>query len=60
VDSATWLAQSARAEGSWWQLWSSWLAERSDPQWVDPPAIGSPAHDLHALYPAPGTYVHQH
>jgi poly[(R)-3-hydroxyalkanoate] polymerase subunit PhaC len=59
VDSATWLAHSQRAEGSWWELWSAWLAERSDQRRVAPPDIGAPARGLTALCAAPGTYVHQ-
>jgi poly[(R)-3-hydroxyalkanoate] polymerase subunit PhaC len=59
VDSATWLAHSQRAEGSWWELWSGWLAERSDQKRVTPPDIGAPARGLTALGAAPGTYVHQ-
>jgi polyhydroxyalkanoate synthase len=60
VDSATWLAHSTRAEGSWWELWSSWLADRSAPQQIDSPPIGAPSRGLISLCPAPGTYVHQH
>jgi polyhydroxyalkanoate synthase len=60
ADAVTWLARADRAEGSWWQAWSSWLAARSDPQRCQPPAMGSPAHGLKPLYPAPGIYVHQH
>jgi len=39
VDSVTWLARSAHAQGSWWQQWSLWLAEESDPRRVEPPAV---------------------
>jgi polyhydroxyalkanoate synthase len=60
VDSATWLAHAMRAEGSWWEQWSSWLAERSDAQRIEPPPIGSATRGLMSLCPAPGTYVHQH
>ena len=60
ADAQAWLAQAKRAEGSWWPQWSSWLAERSDPQRVDPPAMGAPEHNLAPLCHAPGTYVHQH
>jgi poly[(R)-3-hydroxyalkanoate] polymerase subunit PhaC len=60
VDSATWLSRAEREEGSWWPRWSSWLAERSDPQRVAPPAMGAPEQGLAPLCPAPGTYVHQH
>jgi polyhydroxyalkanoate synthase len=60
VDSATWLAHAVRAEGSWWEQWSSWLAERSDAQRIEPPPIGSATRGLMSLCRAPGTYVHQH
>jgi polyhydroxyalkanoate synthase len=60
VDSATWLSRAEREEGSWWPRWSSWLAERSDPQRVAPPAMGAPEQGLAPLCAAPGTYVHQH
>lgn len=60
IDSTTWLTKAARADGSWWEHWSPWLAERSNPQRIAPPAIGSPTHGLEPLCPAPGTYVHQH
>jgi poly[(R)-3-hydroxyalkanoate] polymerase subunit PhaC len=60
VDSATWLAHSEQADGSWWPHWSAWLAERSDAQRVAPPAMGAPDHGFAPLGAAPGTYVHQH
>ncbi|HUL90174.1 MAG TPA: alpha/beta fold hydrolase [Pseudolabrys sp.] len=59
VDSATWLARADRTNGSWWQQWSSWLDQRSDPKKVEPPTIGSPTAGLVPLCPAPGTYVYQ-
>jgi polyhydroxyalkanoate synthase len=60
VDASAWLARAERADGSWWQQWSSWLTERSDPQRSEPPPMGSPSHGLIPLCEAPGTYVHQH
>lgn len=60
VDAQTWLAQAERAEGSWWQAWSSWLAEHSNPQRREPPSMGSAPRGLAPLCPAPGNYVHQH
>jgi polyhydroxyalkanoate synthase len=59
VDSTTWLSHAARGEGSWWQHWVPWLAERSDGQRVAPPDIGAPERGLTALGAAPGTYVFQ-
>ncbi len=60
VDAATWLAQVERAEGSWWQAWSSWLTDHSDPHRCEPPSMGSPSRGFAPLYPAPGSFVHQH
>jgi polyhydroxyalkanoate synthase len=60
VDSVTWLAHSTRAEGSWWELWSSWLADRSESQQTEPPPMGAPSRGFLSLCSAPGTYVHQH
>jgi polyhydroxyalkanoate synthase len=59
VDSATWLSRAHRADGSWWEHWTEWLAERSDLQRVKPPAMGAAERGLPPLAPAPGTYVHQ-
>jgi polyhydroxyalkanoate synthase len=60
IDASAWLEHAERADGSWWLPWSSWLAERSDPQRSEPPPIGAPSHGLTPLCNAPGTYVHQH
>ena len=60
VDSDTWLARAARADGSWWPAWVSWLAARSAPERVEPPSAGAPSHGLVALCPAPGLYILQH
>ena len=60
VDSATWLAHAERADGSWWEHWAGWLAERSAPERVPPPEMGAAGRGLAPLCPAPGTYVLQH
>jgi polyhydroxyalkanoate synthase len=49
----TWLAESATHDGSWWPQWQQWLAARSSPQRVAPPALQADA----ALGAAPGSYV---
>ena len=59
VDSATWRAHAERADGSWWEQWQAWLAERSDAQRIPPPSMGAPEHGFPPLCAAPGTYVHQ-
>jgi polyhydroxyalkanoate synthase len=58
VDPATWAAHAPRFEGSWWPQWASWLAARSTPERVAPPAMGAPS--LPPLCAAPGIYVHGH
>jgi len=49
------VAQSKRAEASWWEQWAAWLAESSDAKRAAAPAIGTPALGLGPLGPAPGT-----
>jgi poly[(R)-3-hydroxyalkanoate] polymerase subunit PhaC len=51
ADPEEWLAAAERVDGSWWEDWTEWAAERSGPQ-VEPPTL--PPGE-----PAPGTYVHQ-
>ncbi len=50
-----WLAAAERHEGSWWEHWVRWLAERSGEQVAAPQAIGS--FRFPPKEPAPGTYV---
>jgi polyhydroxyalkanoate synthase subunit PhaC len=51
-----WLKAAERHEGSWWDHWIAWLAERSGEQSAAPKALGS------TRYPpkeqAPGTYIY--
>ncbi|GLK69254.1 PHA/PHB synthase family protein [Hansschlegelia plantiphila] len=54
-----WAAAAAAEEGSWWPVWSDWLAARSAPERVAPPGIGAPDLDYGALEDAPGSYVLQ-
>ena len=51
-----WKRAAVKHDGSWWNDWSSWLAERSGRK-VKPPGMGSNAHP--PLVDAPGTYVLQ-
>ncbi|WP_172330228.1 alpha/beta hydrolase [Mangrovicoccus sp. HB161399] len=46
----SWLNNADLREGSWWEAWASWLAERSG---APVPAPAAPK----SLGPAPGTYV---
>jgi polyhydroxyalkanoate synthase subunit PhaC len=57
VDPDTWATRAELRQGSWWLEWVQWLAEKSSPQKVRPPALGAPERGLPPLQPAPGTYV---
>jgi polyhydroxyalkanoate synthase subunit PhaC len=50
-----WLKSAERHEGSWWEHWVVWLAERSGEQIAAPQAIGSSRFP--PKEPAPGTYI---
>ena len=49
-----WRAQAEAHEGSWWEDWTRWLAERCGPL-GPPPALADERHPK--LADAPGTYV---
>ena len=49
-----WRAQAEARDGSWWEDWTQWLAERCGPL-GPPPALADEAHPK--LADAPGTYV---
>ena len=50
ADPGAWQAAAERVDGSWWENWAAWAAERSG-------QLGAPP-ELPAGEPAPGTYVH--
>ncbi len=54
-DARTWLASTEQHPGSWWQDYTTWLAEHSGDERAAPKEPGSPDHP--ALITAPGTYV---
>jgi polyhydroxyalkanoate synthase len=49
-----WLENAEEHEGTWWEDWTGWLAQRSGEQ-VDPPPVGS--EEYPPIEDAPGTYV---
>jgi poly[(R)-3-hydroxyalkanoate] polymerase subunit PhaC len=51
-----WLKAAERHEGSWWDHWVKWLAERSGEQSAAPAALGSTRFPPREA--APGTYVY--
>jgi len=57
AEAEKWLAGAQRHEGSWWEHWANWLADRSGEQLTAPHSVGHP--HFPAKEPAPGTYVHQ-
>jgi len=59
LDADHWSEQAEMRDGSWWPPFAEWLAARSSPDLVPPPAMGAPAGGLTVLADAPGTYVHQ-
>ena len=54
VDPDEWLAGAAEQQGSWWEDWARWAAERGGER-REPPPTGSEAHP--PLEDAPGSYV---
>ena len=52
-----WLASTVPAPGSWWPVWTDWLARHSSGR-VAPPPMGAPAAGYAVLGDAPGSYVH--
>ena len=52
-----WLAKAEEKPGSWWPLWTEWLARHGGGQRAAPAAPGNVQYK--ALEPAPGRYVKQ-
>jgi len=56
ADPQEWLAGAQEQQGSWWEDWVRWVAERAGER-RKPPPTGSATHP--PLGDAPGTYVHE-
>ena len=56
ADAEAWLSAAKEVQGSWWENWASWAAERGGER-VEPPTLGSKAHP--PLEEAPGSYVRE-
>jgi polyhydroxyalkanoate synthase subunit PhaC len=56
-DGDSWLEQSPKLPGSWWEGWTKWCAERSGKQVPAPKTLGSKTYP--PTIDAPGEYVKQ-
>ena len=56
ADPDEWLEGATEVQGSWWEDWAAWAAERSGAR-GEPPSLGSEAHPQ--LEDAPGSYVRE-
>jgi polyhydroxyalkanoate synthase len=56
-DPDVWLEQATEHEGTWWDHWLAWLAERAGDERRGPRRLGTTANPT--LGPAPGLYVHE-
>jgi len=54
-DTDQWLETAAQQQGSWWELWTEWLTERSGPLRGAPRKLGNAKYS--PLDKAPGLYV---
>lgn len=54
VDADRWLVSAERRNGSWWDAWLDWLAQKSSEDFVPPPEMGIGGC---LLGKAPGSYV---
>ena len=59
MDPDSWLAGHGIEPGSWWPVWTAWLAAQGAAGARPPPAMGAPGKGLPGLMPAPGSYVRQ-
>jgi polyhydroxyalkanoate synthase len=50
-----WLEGAKEHQGSWWEDWAGWIAERAGPR-REPPPLGNDTYP--AIADAPGSYVH--
>lgn len=56
-DAETWLAGADKRQGSWWESWAKWTAQRSGAQVAVPTTLGSERYP--ELMDAPGRYVRE-
>jgi polyhydroxyalkanoate synthase len=56
VDADDWFAQATEHQGTWWQHWAGWIAERAGDERPAPGQQGNERYPV--IEPAPGSYVH--
>ena len=56
IDPEQWVATTPQQDGSWWPVFSDWLAAQASAQ-VKPPAMGAEGKGYPPLGDAPGEYV---
>ena len=54
-----WFSAAPIQDGSWWPVWTAWLATHSSSERIAPPSMGAEAKGFAPLGAAPGTYVLQ-
>jgi polyhydroxyalkanoate synthase subunit PhaC len=57
VDPEEWFSEATEKQGSWWPLWSEWLAKHAGGKRKAPAATGNVKY--RPIEPAPGRYVKQ-
>lgn len=59
MDPDTWIDGHSETDGSWWPVWTDWLAQKSSSDMREPPQMGAPEANLPTLMDAPGSYILQ-
>ena len=55
VEADAWFGEAVEHPGSWWPVWSEWLAAHKGGEKKAPKSLGNRRHT--AIEPAPGRYV---
>jgi len=55
ADAQQWKEGAQLTDGTWWEDWATWMAERGGPMVAAPRRVGSKEHP--AIEPSPGSYV---
>ena len=55
ADPHEWKADAQQVDGTWWNDWTTWIADRGGEMVAPPEQLGSEAYP--PIEPAPGSYV---